>query len=312
MSSPLPTHLLSISISISIGICMLLASSHVRSQNNPSHLASGVDASDDSDGFREFKPWAQYEATNGWGLRASWQRYAIEGWSTTGRSLYLTHHIKQDGWTSKARLGLNRTGKQQHVLGMWEAMYQFTPATAAGWSLEKDVVNSKRSLEQGLTSSTALAVVDHQFHPSLSVGVSAGSTWFSDHNRRDMLRSRWTVTLDEERGLYTYLITRHYRNSAPYQGAYFAPARFREAAAGLMWKHLLFDHIILSAHADLGRQYVDGSGKHLWHWGLFLSSRHRATTQWTLGLSSSEDQASNLSDGSYRYTSFVAMVRIPY
>ena len=41
----------------------------------PPYVSAGVEASDDSDGFQEFKPWMQYETSNGWGARAGWQHY---------------------------------------------------------------------------------------------------------------------------------------------------------------------------------------------------------------------------------------------
>ena len=277
-------------------------------------IAAGVDASDDSDGFHEFKPWAQYEASNGWGLRAGWQRYSLEGWTEHGSSLYLTQRMQRGAFTSNGRLGVNRTASHSHWVGVWDGMYQFSPATAAGLSFERDVVNSQRGLIDGLTSNTALAVLDHQFHPRFSVGLAGGSTWFSDHNRRDVLRTRWTFTLSEEQGWYTYAATRHYRNSNPYQGAYFAPERFREAALGVMWKKALNDHFVISAHADAGRQYIDGQGQRLWHMGVQLSAPHRAPIQWSVGLRTNRDHASSNADGdgSYRYTSFVAQVRLPF
>ena len=284
------------------------------SGQTPTYIAAGVDASDDSDHFHEFKPWAQYEAASGWGLRASWQHYSLHGWSSTGRSLYLTHSSQSRGLSSSARLGVNQTGGHSHLLGTWDLLQQLTTATSLGFSLERDVVNSQRGLQQGLTATTALAVLDHQFHPRFSVGVSAGSTWFSDNNRRDMLRSRWTLTLHEAQGLYSYLITRHSKNNNPNQGAYFAPERFREAALGLMWKKALTNQLVISANADVGRQYINGIGQHLWHWGLYLSAPHRAHTQWRIGLSTSRDHASNINgnDSSYRYTSATASLRIPF
>lgn len=296
-------------------IALLLSVGGHAAQDAPAkgQLAFGVDASDDSDAFHEFKPWSQYEAPTGWGLRAGWQRYSRHGWSANGGSLYLTHRIQQGALTGNGRLGLNRTASHSHVVGVWDGMYQFTPSTAAGLSLERDVVNSQKGLVQGLTATSTLAVLDHQFHPRLSLGLAGGSTWFSDHNRRDVLRSRWTLTLSETQGWYTYAMTRHYRNSDPYQGAYFAPERFREAALGLMWKKALSSKLVVRAYADAGRQYIDGQGQRLWHWGLYLSAPHHAPVQWSVGVTTSRDNASSItsSEGDYRYTSLTAQLRIP-
>lgn len=281
----------------------------------PAYVSAGVDASDDSDGFREFKPWAQYQAANGWGLRAGWQHYAIDNWSATGRSLLLTHQAqRQDQWSSTARLGVNHTDGHTHLIGMWDGMYQLSARSAAGVSLERDVVNSQRGLQRGLTATTALAVFDHQFTDRFTLGLAAGSTWFSDDNRRDLLRTRWTFTLSEDRGWYLYARTRHYRNSDPYRSAYFSPEKFAEGAVGVLWKKAVTDQMVVSANADVGRQRIDGEGQPLWHAGLYLSSPHRARVQWKVGVAISKDHASSLggSQDSYRYTSAVAQVRVPF
>lgn len=277
-------------------------------------VSVGVDASDDSDGFTEFKPWTQYEAASGWGLKAGWQDYRMQGWSATGRSLMVTHRKQTPQYQWQAQIGANRTAGHSLAVGMLDAMYYVSAATAMGVSLERDVVNSRRGLESGLHYDAAMLVLDHQFHPRLSLGVAAGASWFSNDNRRDLLRTRWTFTLDEERGWYAYAKTRHYRNSNPLRPEYFSPERFNEASLGLLWRTALNDSVVLSANVDRGRQSIDGRGQSAWSAGLFLSSPRRAAVQWKVGFETSQDHASALraSEDGYRYTSFVAQVRIPF
>lgn len=297
------------------GWLLLAFNSHAQeAPSAPSYLLGGIDSSNDSDGFNEFKPWAQHEAANGWGLRAGWQHYKMGDWSDNGQSLFVTHRKQNKLWTSDARLGINSTAGHENLVGMWDANYQIRPSTSIGFSAERDIVNSRRGIQQGLTGTSALAVMDHQFHPRFTVGAALGSTWFSDDNRRDLLKTRWTFTVSEDHGWYLYAVTRNYRNSSPYGGNYFAPARFHEAAMGAMWKTAVSDKVVLSVHADAGRQYIDGDGQPLWHAGIYLSSPHRAPIQWKVGLSSSQDHASALSSSStgYRYTSATASVRIPF
>lgn len=277
-------------------------------------VSAGVDASDDSDGFTEFKPWTQYEAASGWGLKAGWQDYRMQGWSATGRSLLVTHRKQTSQYQWQAQLGASRTAGHTLAVGMLDAMYYVSAATAMGLSLERDVVNSRRGLDNGVHYDAAMLVLDHQFHPRLSLGVAAGASWFSNDNRRDLLRTRWTFTLDEERGWYAYAKTRHYRNSNPYRPEYFSPERFNEASLGLLWRTALNDSVVLSANVDGGHQSIDGRGHSAWSAGLFLSSPRRAALQWKVGFETSQDHASALraSEDGYRYTSFVAQVRIPF
>ena len=278
------------------------------------YVSGGVDLSNDSDHFNEYKPWAQYEWASGWGVRAGWQRYRLDDWSATGRSLWVTHRVQSDTITSNARVGINRTGGHDHLVGLWDGMYQFTPSTAAGMSLERDVVNSRWGIEDGLMVNTAMLVLDHTFNPRLSVGVAAGSSWFSDSNRRDIVRTRWNLTLSEEKGWYTYLTTRHFWFTDPYHYAYFSPDRFGEASLGLMWKTRITDDVVLSANIDAGRQSIDGESKPVWGAGLYLQSPHRAALQWKVGLTTRKDHASPLGGTaeSYRYTSAVGSVRVPF
>ncbi len=277
-------------------------------------FSAGVDASDDSDGFSEFKPWAQYEAASGWGLRAGWQRYGQEDWSATGRSLLATHRRQTAQYQWTAQFGANRTAGHTQAVGMLDAMHRLSDATSLGLSLEREVVNSRRGLDAGLHYNAAMLVLDHQFHPRLSLGVAAGSNWFSDDNRRDVLRTRWTFTLSEDRGWYVYAKTRNYRNSDPYRPEYFSPEKLHEASLGLLWRTALSDRLVISAHVDSGRQVIDGQGQSAWSAGLYLSSPRRAALQWKVGLESSQDHASALraSPGGYRYTSAVAQLRVPF
>ncbi|MCT9811614.1 hypothetical protein N0K08_13270 [Acidovorax sp. Be4] len=277
-------------------------------------VSAGVDVSNDSDGFRVFKPWTQYEAASGWGLRAGWQRYSMDDWSATGRSLLLTHRRDTAQYNWMAQLGANTTAGHTQAVGSLDAMHRLGDTTSLGVSLERNVVDSRRGIDAGLNYNAAMLVLDQQLHPRLSLGVAAGSTWFSNDNRRDILRTRWTFTLDEDRGWYAYVKTRNYRNSDPYRPEYFSPARLHDASLGLLWRTALTDKVVISAHVDSGRQVIDGEGQAAWSAGLYLSSPRRAAVQWKVGLESSQDHASALqaSAGGYRYTSAVAQVRLPF
>jgi hypothetical protein len=71
-------------------------------------------------------------------------------------------------------------------------MRHITQSTSLGVSAERDVVDSIAGIEQGLTYNSLMRVLDHQFTPRFTVGAVAGATWFSDHNTRPMLRTRWS------------------------------------------------------------------------------------------------------------------------
>ncbi|MDR2031254.1 MAG: hypothetical protein LBP86_03125 [Azoarcus sp.] len=270
--------------------------------------------SHDSDKFDEARISLGYRYANGWGVNANLARYRAPDWSASGRCLAATYARREASRSLEAALGATRTGNHTMLAGRFDYLQSLTENTALGLSAERDVVDSVQGINQGIAYTTLMLVADHNFGPRSNVGIATGQTWFSDDNRRPILRMRWNYELLPEHGLSAYLKTRHYRNTRPYHGNYYAPERLGEASLGLSWRTALNDHVVFFTGADAGRQRVDHDANvSIWNVLAGLQSHRRAPVQWRIALEISNNAPSmfSQSEGSYRYFSLTGYLRIP-
>ena len=292
-----------------IGSLLICAASSAASQA----ITGALHASHDSDAFNERKQTLGYAGADGWGVKAGAVQYAKPGWSTAGTSVVGTYHEENAQRQVNATLGLARIAQHGLWVGSVDYLQSLQPGTAWGVSVERDVVNSQLGLQRGLTYTAFALVADHAFNNRFGVGFSGGVTAFSNDNQRLQLRTRWSYSLDEAYGFNAYLKTRSYRHSQPNQPEYFSPNHLHEAALGLSVRLAVADNVVLNASVDAGQQWVDAGSQAIWSALVGLSSGRGSSTQWRLGLetSNSASQLSSQSDA-YRYTSAVAQLTVPW
>ncbi len=292
-----------------IGVFMACAATGATSQA----ITGTFNASHDSDAFDERKQALAYTGANGWGIQAGASHFAAPGWSANGKSLAGTYQQANAQRQLAATLGLSSVASHNFVVGSLDYLQQVQEGTSWGVSLERDAVNSQLGLQQGLLY-TALALVgDHAFTDRFGVGIAAGTSLFSNHNQRPILRTRWTYSIDEQYGLNGFLKTRSYQNSNPYRPQYFSPKRLHEASLGLSVRVTVADGIVLNASVDAGRQWADGSAQPIWGAVFGLASPRASKVQWKLGVevtTSAPVVASK--DVAYRYATAAARVTIPW
>ncbi|MDR3056407.1 MAG: hypothetical protein LBU53_13615 [Zoogloeaceae bacterium] len=269
--------------------------------------------SHDSDEFDEYRISAGYEYANGFGVSANAAHYSAPGWSATGRGVAATYAQRNASRNLEATLGVTRTKDHQALAGSLDYIEHLTKDTGLGFSLERDVVDSVQSIDQGIHYTALMLVAEHDFTPRFSVGAAAGQTWFSDHNRRPILRTRWNYELIQDSGFSTYLKTRHYKNSHAYQGNYYAPEKLGEASIGLFWRTALGDQMVFFAGGDAGRQRTEDNHQSIWSLQAGLQAPRRAPVQWRVALEKSNytSSLSNQPDESYRYFSLTGYLLFP-
>lgn len=296
-----------------LGTLVALGSSAAKSQVLEPSVSGAFFASHDSDHFRESKQTLGYSNAAGWGLRAGSVRYTSPGWAASGNVLVGTYKRTDDSRSIDANVGAARVSGIDYLVGGFDYMEKLSPATAVGVSLERDLVNSVRGIDNG-THFTALALVlDHAFSQRFNVGVAAGSALFSNDNNRPILRTRWNYSLDERYGLNAFLKTRNYRNTNAYRPEYFSPERLSEAALGLSARLEVAQTFVLSASVDAGQQRIDGASEPLWRGNLGVASRRQDSVQWFVGLEASNAAGLfSAQTGGYRYTSATARVNVPF
>lgn len=270
--------------------------------------------SHDSDDFRERIATLGYTSASGFGLKAGSAHYAAPGWDADGALLAGTYRREDDARVVDASLGALRIDGRTRAVGALDVLQKHVGAhSALGLSLERDIVNSRRGIDDGLTHDSLALVGDHAFGERFNVGAAGGATWFSDHNRRPFLRTRWNLLLDDDWGLNAYLKTRHYRNERPHRPAYYSPERLGEVSLGLSARFLAAGQVVVSAQADAGRQRTEDSSQTIWSYALGVGAPRDRRVQWNVALQATNTASAGTSaSGAYRYTSLVAQLRVPF
>lgn len=272
-----------------------------------------VDASEDSDGFRQQTMSIAASDSLGFGAVAGGVYYSAPGWSADSPLLAATYQHASATHELQARLGAMRAAGRSHAVGALDYLRkEVAAATSLGLSLERDLVASRLGIDNGLTYDTVAVVGDHAFTRRVNVGAAAGVTWFSDDNRRPYLRTRWNVELDDRWALNAYLKTRHYRNSDPDRPAYYSPRRLGEVSLGLSARLRLAPGVVLSAQADAGHQSTSAESRPIWSYAIGLGAPRNAPVRWSLELQSTNSSATAGAGGAYRYTRAVAQLSLPF
>lgn len=275
-------------------------------------ITANLQASHDSDAFNERKQSLGYTGAAGWGLRATALQYSAPGWSVNGSSLAVTYKKEDKVVRTEASLGVQHLAGRDRASGMLDYMRVLTPSTSLGVSLERDAVNSIRGLLNGVQFTSAALVADHAFTDRFNVGLSVGSTEFSNDNRRPTVRSRWNYSLDERYGLNAFVKTRNYWNSNPYRAEYFSPDRLSEASAGLSARFVVADSAVFSASVSAGQQRIDGASEPIWSAQVGLASKRGSALGWAVGVEATNAASLFTTQaGSYRYVNAFARVRFP-
>jgi hypothetical protein len=293
---------------------MLLLLSVLAPAASAQSVSGRLHFSRDSDGLREAISRVGYSGAFGLGVEVGSLHYNAPGWRESGALLAGTYRRHDADLRLDARLGAAEIGGHTHAIGAADALWTLARGSAVGLGLERDIVASVGGIEQGIVSNSLAVVADHAFGERFNVGLAAGATWFSDDNRRDLLRTRWNVELEPDWGLNAYLKTRSYRNSAPYRPEYFSPQRLNEVSAGLSARWPLSERAVLGVGADAGRQHTESGTQRIWTYALRLSAPRRAALQWSLAVeaSTAAGVAQANTAGSYRYASATAQISSPF
>ena len=170
--------------------------------------------------------------------------FSQDDWQRRGQQLRLvarrTDRKTTDGWN--AELGWLQQSK--HDLLTLDSSYRQT--LSGGSALEvfanRDVVETRTALNQGLYFNFVGASVDVPVNPNVTLVGLAGYQGFSDDNQRRHLRGRviWQPSLDL--GLTLQLRYRWFDNSKLDVGrAYFNPERYQEGMLAIGWRQRLGD-----------------------------------------------------------------------
>ena len=267
-------------------------------------VSTEVHGSHDSDGLDQRAITLGAATAGGWGVKGTAMHFS---------ALAATYQRTTESTRFDAAAGVARIGGRGHLVGSLDMSQAVNVAgsSSLGFSGQRQMLDSRAGIDAGLTYETAVLVADHAFSPRMNVGAVAGATWFSDGNRRPLLRTRWNLLLREDIGLNAYVKTRSYRNSDPYRPEYFSPERLNEASLGLSARMAAAGRTVVSAALDAGRQHTELNNEPIWSLSLGISSARKARVQWSLVAQAAHTASLLGSTATYRYSSLTGRISVP-
>lgn len=197
------------------------------------------------------------------GLRYGSVNYTQDGWSRSGQQLNVFHHRMDtrnwSGWMMNGGV-LQQGGHNTVTL---DASYRKALSAQSGVEVfvNRDVVETRSALDQGLAFSFVGASGDVGITPHWTVTGMVGHQSFNDGNDRRHFRSRLIYQPDLDLGMTIQLRYRYFDSSQSNAvNAYFNPERYDEGMLAVGLRHRVRGwktHIVAGA----GRQRINEDGQ---------------------------------------------------
>jgi len=234
------------------------------------------------------------------GLRAERARYnpGGTGWQSRER-IYLEAADRFAGWHLNARVGSDGDSLIGAVTLNDDSPFR------KEFFIERDIVETRLGLEQGLYHLFAGAAIDLPVNERNLFTALAGLQTFTGRNERLHLRGSYIHVLQPELGLSAQLRIRYFHSSEPREYDYYSPRWYVEALPVLQLRRFRGGWQMLAA-VGLGAQRESASG---WRLSRFANARLRspASAGWrfegTFTYSSSGGGIASSAIG-YSYTQF--------
>lgn len=227
-------------------------------------LAPAVFVSSDSEDFVVRKTTVGWAPLYRHGLdytavRAGVHRYASGDWTAEARQLSLARTAVdgRNGLGYQAALGLNDLGGRGLLTADVDHTLALGEATRAGVFLNRDWVETRTALDQGLFHTYYGASLEQQLAPGWTTIGLLGQQRFSDGNVRDHARLRAVHDLVPAWGLNLQYRHRHFWNSSPWGGSYFSPDAYYEDTLALGLRRRLSGWMVAGV-LGAGQQRVSG------------------------------------------------------
>lgn len=240
-----------------IASAMLAASPAIAQESNPALRAEGF-VSSDSDGNdvqRASLGWdfSRRDIEHWWGMRVEHARFSGDGWSHDEERVFLRAAGGEGGWRWMGEAGTNG----DDLLG--SASVYSTDKRRKEFFLERDMLETRQGVEQGLVHTYAGAAIDLPLSERWTATGLVGLQDFGGDNLRRHLRTNLIYAVAPEQGLSLQLRLRQFNDSDPNEADYFAPGRYRQAL-GVVSMRRFFGGYQVRATAGYGRQDFTGIG----------------------------------------------------
>lgn len=243
-----------------VASALLAALPAMAQESNPAIRAEGF-VSSDSDGNdvqRASLGWdfSRRDIEHWWGMRVEHARFSGDGWSHEEERVFLRAAGGEGGWRWMGEAGTNG----DDLLG--SASVYSTDERRKEFFLERDVLETRQGVEQGLVHTYAGAAIDLPLSERWTATGLVGLQDFGGDNLRRHLRANLIYAVLPEQGISLQLRLRQFNDSDPREADYFAPGRYRQALGVVSMRRFFGDGYQLRATAGYGRQDFTGVDSH--------------------------------------------------
>jgi hypothetical protein len=215
--------------------CLWRQASAAADDRGEALIAPSLFVAQDSDDFNVRKVGAGFaplyrSANDFMVVKAANHRYSTSDWAIDATQLTLARTAinARTGLGYQAAMGLNDMGGRQLLTADIDYSFALNGSTNAGLVFNRDWVETRKALENGISLSYFGGSLEHRFAPGwTAIGLLAQHR-FSDDNVRSHVRIRMIHDLLPDQGVNVQYRHRHFWNSNAPNGNYFNPDAYYE------------------------------------------------------------------------------------
>lgn len=231
-----------------------------------SNMAFGpeVFVTNDSDHFQSRRVSAEFfpafeHGDRYLGFRLGEYQYKQDGWRRNGKKLSFLARSVETRTADGGNMEVGVFEQGGHTLLTLDGSYRISPTktTAVEFIVNRDWVETPKSLDRGIDFSIVGVAVDQLIGDHVTLVGLLGQQYFSDGNRRDLGRFRVIYQPSLDLGLTLQLRYRTYRSThEDVDRAYFNPKNYSETMFAVGWRKR-FNGWTASVTAGLGNEKIN-------------------------------------------------------
>lgn len=252
--------------------------------------------SDDTEGNTSLSVGSEYKWNNGYGVRYSTTNYRTVSKNNVSNTVSLSLDKKLDEYSINGDVGVGYIGNTTYFVGDTTLYKPLGKNVSVFAGVNGDIVDGGNGIANTITYTGVNIGID-LYNDNFGLTAAVKQNYFSDHNARTgYLFKAYAEVVD---GVSVYATTERLRNTDPTVD-YFSPKVYNRHNLGLAIKHKFGNALIVSGHAETGKQDEGGKSETANAYKIQVESAGSSKWQWKiLGIS---DVASNTG---YRYYSII-------
>lgn len=284
----------------------------------PAFIEGGTAYTWDSDKTSTHTVYAGAVNDNGFGARAGIHKFRTPAYSKTGESAQFKYvKLDRSNTLVDVNVGVKQLEKTTPYVDI-NVFHKLSDKATISGILVSDVVETEKSVKNGINFTTALADVGYNITDRLNFSFIGGASQFSDGNTRAIIRTKTSYAIVPEHGVSVYFRTRDHFDSKPESPNYFSPKQLSQQVMGAQIRKS-FGSVQVYTFFDVGNEtlYRETTTSS----PIYTAGATVQSTPWTRGgttfgataIRTSSSASSSLVGGDgYNWNGVYAWVKIPF